>query len=83
LVIASLDVSIRSDILKLMVAQEEKLGVTYVFITHDLSLAWVISDRIAVMYPGRIVCRPAATRVLDRGRGPPALDARHRWGATL
>ena len=53
--VASLDVSIRNDILKLMVAQKETLGVTYVFITHDLSLAWVISDRIAVMYLGRIV----------------------------
>ena len=38
-----------------MVEQKQKLGVTYIFITHDLSLAWVISDRIAVMYLGRIV----------------------------
>jgi oligopeptide/dipeptide ABC transporter ATP-binding protein len=53
--VASLDVSIRNDILKLMVDHKEKLGVTYLFITHDLSLAWVISDRIAVMYLGRIV----------------------------
>ncbi len=53
--VASLDVSIRNDILKLMVDQKETLGVTYLFITHDLSLAWVISDRIAVMYLGRIV----------------------------
>ena len=41
--VASLDVSIRNDILKLMVEEKEKLGVTYIFITHDLSLAWVIS----------------------------------------
>ncbi len=53
--VASLDVSIRNDILKLMVEEKQKLGVTYIFITHDLSLAWVISDRIAVMYLGRIV----------------------------
>jgi oligopeptide/dipeptide ABC transporter ATP-binding protein len=53
--VASLDVSIRYDILKLMLEHKERLGVTYVFITHDLSLAWVISDRIAVMYLGRIV----------------------------
>jgi peptide/nickel transport system ATP-binding protein len=53
--VASLDVSIRNDILKLMVKQKEELGVTYLFITHDLSLAWVISDRIAVMYLGKIV----------------------------
>jgi oligopeptide/dipeptide ABC transporter ATP-binding protein len=53
--VASLDVSIRNDILKLMVAHKEELGVTYLFITHDLSLAWVISDRVAVMYLGKIV----------------------------
>ena len=53
--VASLDVSIRNDILKLMVEQKEKMGVTYIFITHDLSLAWAISDRIAVMYLGRFV----------------------------
>ena len=53
--VASLDVSIRNDILKLMVAHKKELGVTYLFITHDLSLAWVISDRIAVMYLGKIV----------------------------
>jgi len=53
--VASLDVSIRNDILKLMVEQKDKLGVTYLFITHDLSLAWVISNRIAVMYLGKII----------------------------
>lgn len=53
--VASLDVSIRNDILKLMMAHRRELGVTYIFITHDLSLAWAISDRIAVMYLGRIV----------------------------
>ena len=42
--VASLDVSIRNDILKLMVQHKKELGVTYLFITHDLSLAWVISD---------------------------------------
>jgi peptide/nickel transport system ATP-binding protein len=53
--VASLDVSIRNDILMLMVTHKEKFGVTYIFITHDLSLAGVISDHIAVMYLGKIV----------------------------
>jgi peptide/nickel transport system ATP-binding protein len=53
--VASLDVSIRNDILKLMVEEKEKLGVTYIFITHDLAVVKHIADRVAVMYLGRIV----------------------------
>jgi peptide/nickel transport system ATP-binding protein len=77
--VASLDVSIRNDILKLMVEEKEKLGVTYIFITHDLSLAWVISDRIAVMYLGRIVIPvpdPLSRRehVILKGETPNPVD---------
>lgn len=68
--VASLDVSIRNDILKLMVAQKEHLGVTYMFITHDLSLAWVISDRIAVMYLGKIVEIGETEEVVKNPRHP-------------
>lgn len=68
--VASLDVSIRNDILKLMVAQKESLGVTYIFITHDLSLAWVISDRIAVMYLGKIVELGETEEVVKHPRHP-------------
>ena len=68
--VASLDVSIRNDILKLMVEEKEKLGVTYIFITHDLSLAWVISDRIAVMYLGRIVEIGETEEVVANPRHP-------------
>ena len=68
--VASLDVSIRNDILKLMVQHKHELGVTYLFITHDLSLAWVISDRIAVMYLGKIVELGRAAEVIERPRHP-------------
>jgi len=68
--VASLDVSIRNDILKLMVAHKEHLGVTYIFITHDLSLAWVISDRIAVMYLGKIVELGETEEVVAHPRHP-------------
>jgi oligopeptide/dipeptide ABC transporter ATP-binding protein len=68
--VASLDVSIRNDILKLMVEQKDKLGVTYIFITHDLSLAWVISDRIAVMYLGRIVEIGSTEEVVSNPKHP-------------
>lgn len=68
--VASLDVSIRNDILKLMVEQKDRLGVTFVFITHDLSLAWVISERIAVMYLGRIVELGPTEEVVARPQHP-------------
>jgi peptide/nickel transport system ATP-binding protein len=68
--VASLDVSIRNDILKLMVEHKQRLGVSYLFITHDLSLAWVISDRIAVMYLGKIVEIGETEEVVKRPRHP-------------
>ncbi|MBW6463412.1 MAG: ABC transporter ATP-binding protein [Firmicutes bacterium] len=53
--VSMLDLSIRAGILKLMVDLRDDKGISYLFITHDLSLAWLISDRIAVMYLGKIV----------------------------
>jgi len=53
--VSMLDVSIRAEILKLMFELREKRNLTYLFITHDLSLAWVLADRILVLYLGKIV----------------------------
>ncbi len=53
--VSMLDVSLRSGILRVMLGLRKKRGVGILFITHDLSLAWLIADRIAVMYLGRIV----------------------------
>src|SRR2546430_1320790 len=50
-----LDVSFRTEILPVMMELRTRRGITYLFITHDLSLAWVLADRIAVMYLGKIV----------------------------
>ena len=50
-----LDVSLRAGILRLMLDLRDQRQVSCLFITHDLSLAWVVADRIAVVYLGRIV----------------------------
>ncbi|OQY10919.1 MAG: oligopeptide ABC transporter ATP-binding protein [Marinitoga sp. 4572_148] len=53
--IAMLDVSVRSQLLKLMIDLKEEFNLTYLFITHDLATTKYICDRIAVMYLGKIV----------------------------
>ena len=53
--VSMLDVSLRAGILRLMLDLRDDRGVSILFVTHDLSLAWIVADRIAVVYLGRIV----------------------------
>jgi oligopeptide/dipeptide ABC transporter ATP-binding protein len=68
--VSMLDVSIRTELLRLMLDLRKERGLTYLFITHDLSLAWVIADRIAVMYLGKIMEIGPAEAVIRGPRNP-------------
>jgi oligopeptide transport system ATP-binding protein len=68
--ISALDVSIQAQILNLMQDLQEKLGLTYLFIAHDLSAVRHISQRIAVMYLGRLVEVAEAERLTQQPLHP-------------
>jgi len=68
--VSMLDVSIRTELLRLMLDLREERKLTYLFITHDLSLAWVLADRIAVMYLGKIMEIGPAAHVIGSPRNP-------------
>tara|TARA_Y100000994_G_scaffold238874_1_gene231886 strand:+ start:40 stop:570 length:531 start_codon:yes stop_codon:yes gene_type:complete len=68
--ISALDVSIQAQIMNLLSELREKLGLTLLFIAHDLAAIRHVSDRIAVMYLGRIVELADAQTIVDRPQHP-------------
>ena len=68
--ISALDVSIQAQIVNLLKRLQKEIGLTYLFIAHDLSMVKYISDRIAVMYRGRIVELGSADCVYNNPQHP-------------
>lgn len=68
--ISALDVSIQAQIINLLVDLQKQLKLTYLFISHDLSMVRYISDRIAVMYLGKLVEVGPTQRIFDNPQHP-------------
>jgi oligopeptide transport system ATP-binding protein len=68
--LSSLDVSIQSQVINLLVDLQQRLELSYVFISHDLSIVEYLSDRVAVMHLGRIVESAPAAALFGSPRHP-------------
>jgi oligopeptide transport system ATP-binding protein len=66
--VSALDVSIRAQIVNLLADLQEELGLTYLFVAHDIGIVRHVSDRIAVMHDGKIVEEGPADQVCEQPR---------------
>ena len=84
--VSALDVSIQAQVLNLLMDLQEKMGLTYMFVTHDLSVVRHISDDISVMYLGQMVETSPTKEIFDNPLHPytkallsaiPSIDLDH------
>ncbi|MCG6942089.1 MAG: ABC transporter ATP-binding protein, partial [Thiohalocapsa sp.] len=84
---SALDVSVQAQILNLLKQLQQDLGLSYLFITHDISVVSYLAHEVAVMYLGRIVEQGSTEQILENPRHPytkallsavPVADPEHR-----
>jgi peptide/nickel transport system ATP-binding protein len=68
--VSALDVSVQAQILNLLLELQQQLGLTYIFVSHDLSVVKHVSDRIAVMYAGNLVELGQRDEVMENPKHP-------------
>ncbi len=90
--VAALDVSIQAQVLNLFISLRERLGLTYLFISHDLGVVRHLSDRVAIMYLGRLVETAPTAAIYAAPNHPytqallaeiPRLDVRRKHFAAI